>query len=128
MSIGEANAPDDAPEQLAHLIDFTRAEVVSPMIYPPKPTLVVAGEKPYASMEVTLVPLTYVSQPPYWGIQVVGSPTERGPHVEPLITSVPYTVQLDLAGVTGSSGVEVIGANTTAQMAVPTEVSEPESA
>lgn len=51
------------------LIDFVRAEVITPMIYPPQPRLVVSGVKPHPDVEVTLVPLTYVSRPPYHGGQ-----------------------------------------------------------
>jgi hypothetical protein len=103
------------------LIDFTRAEVVTPMIYPPKPTLVVQGVKPHPDAEVTLVPLAYISQPPYYGIQVVATMTVDGPHVSQPIANVPYSVQLDLEGINGSEGVEVIGETKTEQIAVPSE-------
>jgi hypothetical protein len=71
------------------------------MIEPPRPTLVVSGETPYPATEVTLVPLVYVSQPPYWGIQVVGSPGdvaggEGGRHPMPVATPTPYTVESTL--------------------------------
>jgi hypothetical protein len=102
------------------LIDFEQAEVITPMIYPPRPRLVVSGVKPHPDMDVTLVPLSYVSQPPYHGIQVVGTATFDGPHVSPPIASVPYQVELDLEGVNGSEGVEVIGDTRTEQIVVPT--------
>jgi hypothetical protein len=102
------------------LIDFERAEVVTPMIYPPKPRLVVRGLKPNPDMEVSLVPLAYVSQPPYYGIQVVGTITADGPHVSQPITSIPYYVELELQGTNGSEGVEVIGATKTEQIPVST--------
>jgi hypothetical protein len=100
------------------LIDFSRAEVVSPMIYPPQPRLVVSGALPYP-MEVSLEPLIYVSRPQWWGIQVVGT-TPPGLSVTPAITAIPYTVELDLQGISGTEGVEVVGATLTERIAVPT--------
>jgi hypothetical protein len=102
------------------LIDFEWAEVVTPMSYPPKPRLVVRGLAPQPDMEVSLVPLVYVSRPPYHGIQVVGTITADGPHVSQPITALPYDVELDLQGTIGSEGVEVIGATKTEQIPVPT--------
>jgi hypothetical protein len=110
----------EEPSRAQRLIDFDRADVITPMIEPPRPVLVVTGEKPYAATEVSLVPLMYVSQPPYWGIQVVASPGEIGPHPMPVAAPEPYRVELDLAGVTGTHGVEVIGASRTEQIASPT--------
>ena len=104
------------------LIDFAWAEVVTPMIYPPKPRLVVRGLKPQPDMEVSLVPLAYVSQPPYYGIQVVGTITADGPHASQPITSIPYYAELDLQGINGSEGVEVIGDTRTEQLPVSTGV------
>jgi hypothetical protein len=108
------------------LIDFVRAEVITPMIYPPQPRLVVSGVKPHPDVEVTLVPLTYVSQPPYHGIQVVGSTSDEGPHVSQPIANVPFHVELDLEGCSGSAGVEVIGATKTEQIDVPITEPQPE--
>ena len=109
------------------LIDFETAEVISPMIYPPQPTLVVTGVKPHPEMEISLKPLVYVSQPQYQGIQVVGSPAlPDGPYPAPAIAPVPYSVQLKLDGITGTEGVEVIGATCSERKAVSTaETAEP---
>jgi len=100
------------------LVDFERADVISPMIYPPQPRLVVQGVLPTPGTTVTLQPLMYVSQPRYWGIQVVGTAggVERpaAPGTQPL----PYSAELDLAGVTGTEGVEVIGACGTERLVV----------
>jgi hypothetical protein len=96
------------------LVDFESAEVISPMIYPPQPTLVVSGVKPHPEMEISLKPLVYVSQPQYQGIQVVGRPAlPEGPYPAPAIAPVPYSVQLRLDDITGTEGVEVIGATCT---------------
>jgi len=101
------------------LIDFERAEVVTPMIYPPQPRLVVQGVKPNPDMEVTLVPLIYVSQPAYHGIQVVARFTADGPHLSQPIANVPFSAQIDLDSCNGSEGIEVIGETKTEQIAVP---------
>ena len=111
---------------MSKLIDFERADVITPMIYPPQPRLVVTGVKPHPDLEVTLVPLTYVSQPPYHGIQVVATATADGPHVSQPIANVPYSVELDLEGTCGSEGVEVIGETKTEQIAVPSADPQPE--
>ena len=112
--------PDEATpvDTVDFLVDFERAEVITPMIYPPRPRLVVSGVTAFP-VRVTLVPLVYVSRPPYWGIQVVGS-SPATPHASPTITNVAYNVELDLEGLLGSEGVEVIGATRTERIAVPT--------
>jgi hypothetical protein len=105
-------------ESQQRLIDFERAGVVTPMIYPPRPSLVVSGALVFP-MDVTLVPLVYVSRPEWWGIQVVGS-TDAGPHPTQPITAVPYSIQIDLDAITGTEGIEVVGASGTERIAVPT--------
>jgi hypothetical protein len=113
--------PDLPPASSSRLIDFDRADVISPMIYPPKPVLVVTGRKPYP-MTVELVPLTYIQRPEYWGIEVVGRTAGTGgPTPMPAITNIPYVVELDLAGCVGTVGVEVIGASSTEQIRVVVE-------
>jgi hypothetical protein len=106
--------PENLPAaQSSRLIEFERADVISPMIYPPRPTLVVTGQKPWANMAVSLKPLTYVRQPEYWGIEVVGTMPAIG---QPAI--IPYAVELVLGGTIGSAGIEVIGAGRTEQIDV----------
>jgi hypothetical protein len=108
-------------KQRGRLIEFERADVITPMIEPPQPNLLVSGVLPHPEMTVTLVPLAYVSQPQYQGIQVVGTLNlGGGPHPTQPIANVPYSVQLRLEGITGAEGVEVIGANGTERIAVPT--------
>jgi len=68
---------------------------------------------------VSLVPLVYVSRPPFWGIQVVGS-NPAAPQATPAVTNVAYDVELDLDGLVGSAGVEVVGATRTERIAVTT--------
>jgi hypothetical protein len=99
--------PELPPAQSSRLIDFERAEAIALMIYPPRPAvLVVSGRKPFANMQVSLNPLRYIKQPEYWGVEVVGCMPPTG---QPAI--IPYVVELDLTGIGGTSGVEVIGAS-----------------
>jgi hypothetical protein len=112
--------PTAGAGRVDRLVDFERADVITPMIHPPRPRLVVSGVTTFP-MAVSLVPLTYVSRPVYWGIQVVGSTgDDGGPRPTQPISSVPYSVELDLAGVTGTEGVEVVGATKTERIIVPT--------
>ena len=102
-------------EEHSRLVDFDRVDTISPMIYPPQPVLVVSGHAPVPGMDVTLVPLTYVSRPPFWGVQVVGTPSNGGtPDGDASPNS--YSAELDLAGAVGTHGVEVIGATRTIQL------------
>jgi hypothetical protein len=101
-----------------HLIDFERAEIITPMIYPPQPRLVVTGVKDQPDLEVTLVPLVYVSRPSYHGVQVVATATSGGAHVSQPIANVPFVVELDLADACGADGVEVIGESKTERLDV----------
>ena len=88
------------------LIDFEKAEV-RPGIVSGTYILIVKGIKPYLNMQVNLVPLVYVKQPKYWGIEVIGClPGGIG-----LPATEPYTAVLPLNGTIGTKGIEVIGAN-----------------
>ena len=97
------------------LIDFERAEIVTLESFPPQYVLVVRGSKPYLNMRVELVPLVYARQPEYWGIEVVGH--LRGGIGLPRMT--PYTASIPLAGITGTRGVEAIGATRSEKVEVP---------
>lgn len=114
MSTDETSPAASGAEVSHQLIDFEKADVISPMIYPSRPTLLVSGLKPWANMEVTLRPLTYVRAPEYWGIEVIGSMPMIG---QPAI--VPYAVQLELGTSVGTAGIEVIGANRSEKIDVP---------
>jgi len=108
-------SPDLPPAQSCRLIAFERADAVSLMIFPPPPPrLVVAGQKPFANMQVSLNPLRYLTRPEYWGIEVVGCMPPIG---QPAI--IPYVVELDLTGIVGTQGVEVIGADRTEKIDLP---------
>jgi hypothetical protein len=66
-------------------------------------------------MEVDLTPLVYIRQPEFWGIEVIG----RLPGGIGLPTTAPYTASLPLNGITGTKGVEVIGATRSEKISVP---------
>jgi len=116
-------APDEAalrpflalpPAESLRRLDFERAEVVTLESDPPQFVLFVRGTKPYLNMQVELSPLVYIRQPEYWEIEVLG----RLPGIG-LPALAPYTVSLRLAGVTGTKGVEVVGATRRARFDVP---------
>ena len=88
------------------LIDFDKVEV-RPGIIPETWFLIVSGQKPCTNMEVSLVPVVYIRCPEYWQIEVVGCL----PHGICLDAIGPYTVTIPLAGITGSVGIEVVGAH-----------------
>ncbi|MDQ4134176.1 MAG: subtilase-type protease inhibitor [Actinomycetota bacterium] len=102
------------PSEACRLIDFEQAEIVTLESFPAQYVLAVKGTAPVFNLRVELLPLTYVRQPEYWGIEVVGClsgiflPAER-----------PFSVSLGLAGVTGTQGVEVVGASRSQKLDVP---------
>jgi len=95
------------------LITFKQAKVVTGIV-PETYILVVSGTKPYLNMTVELSPLIYIRRPEYWGIEVVGSLSGIG-----LPATAPYSVAIPLDGITGTKGIEVIGANKKLKIAVP---------
>ncbi|TFV40769.1 hypothetical protein E4K66_07965 [Bradyrhizobium frederickii] len=95
------------------LISFDNAEVV-PGIVSNTFILVVSGVKPWLTMKVELVPLIYIRQPEYWGIEVIGCQSGIG-----LPAQAPYHVSLDISHLRGTVGIEVIGATLKKQIKVP---------
>ena len=95
-------------------IDFDAVEILTLESNPPQYVLVVNGTKPFLNMDVDLVPLVYIRQPAYWGIEVVGCLGGIG-----LPAEASYTVSLHLSGILGTAGIEVIGATRTEQHEVP---------
>jgi hypothetical protein len=102
------------PPGSSRLIDFDRAEIVTLDSFPPRHVLKVTGVKPFLNMEVDLVPLVYIRQPEYWGIEVVGRLRGIG-----LPALAPYTVSMPLDGFIGTQGIEVIGATRSQKIGVP---------
>ncbi len=96
------------------LIDFEKVEIV-PGIVSGTYFLVVSGTKPCCNMEVWLTPLIYIDCPEYWGIEIVACL----PGGICLPTIAPFTATIPLAGVTGSKGIEVLGASKSEKHEVP---------
>jgi hypothetical protein len=105
--MAEFNLAANPAAQSCRLIDFKAAKVI-PGFFPNTFFLIVSGEKPCINMTVSLVPLVYVKCPDYWEIEVVGCL----PHGICLPATGPYSVAIPLAGITGSAGIEVVGAST----------------
>lgn len=101
-----------APAQSFRRINFDSAEVVGD--FPGGNLLIVRGEAPCLNMEVSLLPLIYIECPEYWGIEVIGSL----PGSICLTAMKPYVLVLPLAGITGSKGIEVLGARRSEQIEV----------
>lgn len=105
-----------AAPQSCRVISFDKAEVLTLESDPPQYLLTVSGTKPWLHMTVELMPLIYVRRPEYWGIEVVGC--LKGFDL-PVIT--PYQVSLNLSGLLGTKGIEVIGADRSEKIEVPPE-------
>ena len=92
---------------LSRTVDGTKATAtVVPGIVNDTFFVIVNGKKPYLNMEVRLVPLTYIQQPEYWAIEVVGCV-----HGISLPTIGAYDVALPLDGIRGTKGIDVVWAN-----------------
>lgn len=116
MSEKQMRTYADLPRaESVRLVDFERVEILTLESFPPQFVLNVTGTKPYSNMEVELIPLVFVRQPEYWGIEVVGR--LRGGIGLPVLAR--YAVSLPLTGITGTEGVEVIGANRSEKIKVP---------
>jgi hypothetical protein len=105
-----------APSQVSQSvqrINFRSAKVV-PGIVSGTYILIVSGTKPYLNMEVHLSPLIYIMKPEYWGIEVIGTLPGIG-----LPALAPYQVHIQLDGITGTKGVEVLGKSTSKKLPVP---------
>lgn len=108
---GAAGSPDPdrdpgAPSGNCRTVDFDTAEVI-PGIVNGTFFLRVAGTVPCLNMSVSLVPRVYIRCPEFWGIEVVACLSGGI-----CLTAVErFSATLPLAGVTGSQGIEVIGAS-----------------
>ena len=99
-----------APES-CRLISFDDARIERGG-FPGNPTLIVRGEAPCLNMSVFLSPRVYVRCPEWWGVEVVGCL----PGGICLTALKPYEVSIPLGGITGSRGIEVIGAQGSRQI------------
>jgi hypothetical protein len=87
-------------------LDFSKA-VVAPGKTPDSLVLTVSGQKPRdaeGGAPVKLQPLTYVTQPEYWKIEVLWDSTNA---IFQVVT--PFTVSIPLDGIRGTRGIEVAG-------------------
>lgn len=88
---------------MARLIDFETTDI----------QLAVTGTTPNRDAKVELSPRQYVTQPEYWGIEVVE--TYHG-----MLPSIGhYSVSISLEGIVGTKGIEVIGATRSEKRDVP---------
>lgn len=94
------------PAQSSRRIPFQTAKVVTGIVSGTY-ILIVTGETACVNMKVRLAPLIYIRCPEYWGIEVIG--TLDGPCMIGIVPT-PYSVALQLTGITGSKGIEVLGA------------------
>ena len=103
MSVKEfAEAPAVESCRLVPFDDYSIAKTDPPI-------LVVRGTAPCLNMEVSLQPVVYVQCPDYWRIEVVGCL----PGGFCLTATKPYVAYISLAGIIGSKGIEIAGANKT---------------
>jgi hypothetical protein len=110
MSLRDFAAAEAA--QSVRRIDFDSCEVVGN--FPGGDVLIVRGEAPCLNMEVRLSPLIYIDCPEYWGIEVLGSLAGN----ICLTAMKPYCLAIRLDGITGSRGIEVLGARRSEQIDV----------
>ncbi|MGB5687437.1 MAG: hypothetical protein WBM35_16635 [Candidatus Electrothrix sp.] len=93
------------------LVDFEQTGIVT--LWEDVHVLIITG-KVFASgvVEVKLVPYQYVEQPEYWEIEVVGGCSSRVKDALPGLSPEPmWTTAINLKGIMGTLGVEVIGAS-----------------
>jgi heat shock protein HslJ len=108
---GAAGSADSDPTEIdqCRTLDFTTAEVTplpsaEAVGARPRYRLTVKGMKPASNVLVELVPLVYIRQPVFWGIEVTGCSSGIG-----LPAFMPYTATYDFTGTMGTCGIEVIG-------------------
>ena len=109
----EVDFASNPTAQSCRLLDFEEARV-DPGIVPNTFFLTVRGTKPCLNMVVTLNPRIYVACPEYWEIEVVGCL----PGGICLTALGQYEVTISLTGITGSVGIEVVGATRSEQFPV----------
>jgi len=111
---GETHTFLELPKpESCRLIDFEKAEI-RPGFVSKTWILIVSGTKPYVNMEVKLQARLYIRRPEYWGIEVMGCL-----HGIALPATAPYSVSMQLNAVTGTKGIEVIGATRSVKKKVP---------
>jgi hypothetical protein len=94
------------------LMDWDKVEIV-PGIVNGTYVAIVSGTKDSPATDVRLSLLTYVRQPEYWGIEVIGCMNGID-----FVPGAPYTVAT-AADHLGTKGIEIIGANRHETFEVP---------
>ncbi len=97
------------------IIDFERAELRQVPSHD-QFHLWVKGRLPTSGLELKLAPRVYFGRPDYWGIEVAaiaspGSVRENGGAGDMNDEAFEFELSVPLAGITGTRGVAVIGAN-----------------
>ena len=99
------NFAKNPPSESCRLIDFDSVDVV-PGIVPNTFFVIVRGTTPCINMTVSLSPRIYIRCPEFWGIEVIGC--LPGGICLPAIGH--YEKVMSLIGITGSEGIEIVGA------------------
>jgi hypothetical protein len=102
------------PSESCRRIEFENAEV-RPGFVSNTYFLIVTGNASCMNMQVRLEPRIYIQQPEYWGIEVVGCLTGS----VCLPAQLPFLESIPLEGITGTKGIEVVGATHTEKIDVP---------
>jgi len=106
-----AGSGDKGGDTTCSVIDFDKAAIVGATTNTVRRELVVTGTTATSGVKVTLVPLTYIRQPEFWGIEVIGCASPIG---LPVVT--PFTARLNIDSTIGTVGIEVIGATKSQQI------------
>ncbi|MBI1980368.1 MAG: hypothetical protein HYS63_02140 [Methylocystis sp.] len=103
----EKAPPATSCRLLSRTVDGVKAKAeVRPGFLPDTYILIVSGKKPCLNMTVSLSPLTYIRQPEYWEIEVVGCV----PGI--CLTAIgDYHESLPLDGIRGTKGIVVTWAD-----------------
>ena len=102
-----AAPPGESCRLLARTVDGVKASTqVRPGIINNTFVLIVSDAKPYLNMKVSLAPRTYIRQPDYWEIEVIGCLSGIG---LPAIST--YHDFLWLDHIRGLKGIEVLWAH-----------------
>ena len=103
------------------IIDFEVAELRMPP-FQDGVYLWVTGILPSAGFEAKLAPRVYYDRPDYWGIEVaVVMVPNAANDVATSEGSLAFERSVPLAGITGSRGITVIGANQVKRIEIPSE-------
>lgn len=92
------------------IIDFERAELRR-VPFQDSLYLWVRGARPLADCEIRLAPRIYNGRPDYWGIEVAAIASRHSDNDPGAAGDQGFEQSVPLAGITGTRGITVIGAN-----------------